>query len=346
MASLPGKIADTFFKSGPNESLVATDVYAALPDTKALTSIPSIANNLLGEVAKAGLWLGSEQGVLSIVKSLKINSKGKVAIDADALKSRLIEASGGIASPFNDLIGKTQQAVLGTLSQTVGNVVANVKASFPEAFVVLDGVKTIVEGSKCSAEAPDTVKIINSALPDYAKFVDAPAEFAIYKQALDEASCLNLVNAAEQILDKFPGTEGIKLALSSAKSAIGSGNLDILNTFMDVAGVDALKARYPTMVGDLLKNFKITTDRSPVELGNQRTALESTLNRVSPTWDKTTKNGTPVTDLGVYSQLSPDANRVFSLDAETTALATIAGSYDTRNVDDLMALQYPAVSFA
>lgn len=343
MTTAIGKIANTLFSTGPDDALAATDVYSPTPSARARTSIPGIAGNLFKEVSRAGLWLGSSDGFNSVISSIGRDAKGRISLDPNVLKDRLIQASGGIASPFNDLVGKTQQAILGNLSETAGNLLANAKASFPQAFVLFDNVKTLVGESKCSNEAQDTVRIANAAIPNFGQFIDAPAQFSVFKRALDEASCLNLFNLAEGILNKFPGTEGIKLALSSARSVLDNGNVNLLNLFADITGVDALRSRYPNLINDFLENFNLFGDLSPIELGNQRNNLYDTLNRFDESWGTTTRNGTTVSDLGTYNKISEDARRIMSLNPEDAALAQIAGSYVPQNVDGMLSFQYPLV---
>lgn len=358
--STPGKIAQTVFKTGPDDKLITTDVYSESPSTAQLTQISDNSASITNEIAKAGQWLGSSDGVLSVIKSLTVGSGGKVKLDAKALSKRLIEASGGNNSPFNDIVVSTKNRLLGALGlpeNTISNDLSKnaVNLSGQDLRkqltnqILFKNATTLIDAATNIESTKDVVKLLNSVVTDgeIATFFDSASKFAILGDVLTQASRLGIPDVIDSVLDNLADDkQKQKLLVDNLYMFVQQGDLDNIQKVLDECGRSKLLARMPNIVNQILKMYRFGNKVTVADYPSLTTKLVNLLNGLNPNWTQYNRAGDVIGNLEPFTEASPDSLTLLK-NTNTYRLAAMIGpTYRSINVMDELKRQYPLAALS
>lgn len=338
------QIAETRFITKSSSGLAAVDVYGKSPDKTPINSggtvgigggfnTPVTAGKINELVKGLTDALNKTKGqpidkVLAAVKQVAGNKKALI----EGFKNTLVtDALTNIG------FGKNAKEIAGVLigDRDPTNLLAAFGKTNPEMGIVVNGIQTIV-----NAKDLDSAKGIgvllgqltgNSAL---VKVLDLQPETLLLKSLLDDATKLRVPALIDAILDSTKDNQDkIKLLVLSSPRAAQNSDLETLKKTMDEIGDTNTLNTHPTLVSDILRNYRTLSGDAPTEADSVE--LQDVLNRLKPEWWLTTRNGETDYDLDPFYRVSRHAVEALKgVEALKIPLAMV-GLYPVQEIVDL-----------
>lgn len=310
------KLADTVFKSGPKDDLMAVDVLG-ISDT-------GIRNSLTGKLTGfASNLLASfkNNGVTDLSSIIRAATGNGYNISSEGLKDRVFSAMGGTSA----LIRSTSDALQKTLTEGFGIP--------PEVYNQVEGVVNEVSYGFNSNNVKDANAIFGlvnqlTGNKETAQFFDVGAEANLLSGLFHEAIQLGVPNAVDALVLKAKSDKAADYALrSNVQVAVLSSDLQTTSMMVDRLGINRIQADLPNSAELLIANYKIPTGTTATGLAAELTKLVETLDKLKPGWSSYSRNGVAVSDLSIYSYASEDAKRVLSRSPTHLVAMTVAAEY-------------------
>lgn len=342
MSTTIPKLAKTIFSTGPDVKLATTDVYSESPDTKSAINVPDIAKNVAAEISKAGVWLGSTDGLLSVLKSVKVDRNG-IKLDSKALTDRLIQASGGPNSPFYDLKNKADSLKQLAVSTALGQA-ANLVAQQPNLAIAYKNITTIVDATKDIDSINDLSKLINTIATndEFAKVIDLRAQFSILSSIMSESSRLGITGVIDSVVDNITDTKDKKkFLLSELNTYLKYCNLEAITKCVSLAGGKAILARAPDAINQILTNYRFATTTKPSQYADLLDDLVALLTSIDSHWNQYIRAGVWVSNLEPFTKISNDAKSLFMVSDDYWDKVALAPDYPAKSIKELAKINYP-----
>lgn len=167
-------------------------------------------------------------------------------------------------------------------------------------------------------------------------------EFSALQKILDKAVVLGIPGAIDRTLAKFDAIEEKKQLSTKLLSSISNtGTLSDINSLLDHADINAVVAKNPNLISDILANFRLPdgTQFPTVSLKNE---LVDTLVRINPLWDKV--SGFSYAQLDVFRTISDDGYKTLLLDSDLAIAVTLSREYGSVSFDFLVRRDFPKLA--
>lgn len=379
---MPAKIASTVFKSGPDDTVAAVDVYRAktaetVNAAKAAVSetvgngVTAVKEAVTGTVTNA--FNDAKKNITdtfsigNLTKTLKdtiINGE----LDKDKIKEGLLKnipTKADAVGRLKDIIGGPLNTI-SNLENLKTSLVTNLLGSIgftdnPEALakgllglpggtdpinVLLDGnpnLKMVYGGVKFAkdiknmddAKALATLANAISGDSQLAKALDMQGEFNMLGNFLTLASVVKANDAVDTVDDRLETPEEKeRFFITTVDTAVENSNIYLLKRAIQYSGSDKVLAKKPDTIESLLSNYELPDETKAPRQQDLDDLLE-VLVLLNPDWDKYSRNGVLVTDLGVFASAGEPAKSVFNLNAVYREYYMFLEAYPS---EDLMAL--------
>jgi hypothetical protein len=326
------KLADTIFKSGPKDELLAVDVFG-ISDTNVLNSITGkmtgFASDMLESFRKNG------GGITDLTSLIRDAANGSLSLNADALKDRVLSSMGGTSN------------ILRTVSDGLQNTLTQGFGIPPEVYsqitATVAGVTTNFNAGNVK-DASGIFSLVNqiTGQKDLAQFFDVGAEANMLSGLFREAISLGIPGAIDALVTNAKSDKAADYALrANIQVAVGMADLDTTNLMVDTLGLNRVIADVPSAATLLLANYRIPAGTPNEGLDAELTKLLSTLDKLQPGWATYDRNGTAVSDLSLYTFASQDARKLMDRDPTHRINALVASTYKPVSMVEEAKHMYP-----
>lgn len=325
------KLADTIFKSGPKDELLAVDVFG-ISDSNVLNSI---TGKLTGFATDALESFRKNGGITNLTSLIKDAASGKLSLNADALKDRVISAMGGTSNILRSVSDGLQK----TLTQGFG--------ISPEVYSQIEATVSGVATSFNTGNIKDAQGIFNlvnqiTGQKELAQFMDVGAEANMLSGLFREAITLGVPGCVDALVQNAKSDTAADYALrANIQVAVGMADLNTTNLMVDTLGLNRVIADVPNAAALLLSSYRIPAGVSYEGLDAELTRLLSTLDKLQPGWGSYNRNGVAVSDLSLYTFASPDARKLLDRDPTHRLNAVVASQYQPINMLQQAKKMYP-----
>lgn len=176
--------------------------------------------------------------------------------------------------------------------------------------------------------------------------VDVTTESSAYTQIVKEFIDLDEPDATEKTISRIVDPDVKREVYTSIlDDLLEHADLDNLDKLLDYLGVAYVNSKFPDLVNALLSNFTIPETVLPADYPILKTKLLLLLAKINPNWYLTPRDTAVIRNLKPYIFMSDDAKRLIRLDAIHKAACTIADSYKTESLIDLLSLHFPLTPF-
>lgn len=329
------KLADTIFRSGPKDSVLAVDVLG-ITDTSVLNNITDkfsgFALSTLDEFRKS---TGLNTDLTSLIKK---NGNG-FSFDTKALTDRVFSAIGGSSSALRGLTDKLQTSLTGG---------AGIDSSiYSKVEAVVNGVTKTFDSSNLK-DARGIFSLVNqiSGNDQLTKFFDVGAEANVLSGLFREAIQMGIPETIQTLIDTARSSRAADLALrGNIGVAVTLADLHTTNLMVDTLGLNRVLADVPNAPERILANYNLSAGIKNEELDDELARLLETMDKLRPGWAVYDRGGEAVNDLSLYTYASEDARKLLLRDPLHRTAMLVGPSYSaTRMLVDLKKM-YPLAVF-
>ncbi len=314
------KSVETKFSITPEEQIFGVDPFKAVSNTT-LNNIVSKSGSFGGGVANL---LGTAGGVAATAGIVNFVASGK--LDKDYIVNKL----GSTLKIDTTFISKTPIANAGKLLQSVGLIddkTANLLSGKDSSMSLIDIYTTVHNGYKTTINNVD--KLIKDDMFDsFTNFTNAlislnpnvanlmstiglGEELALLTDIVKQTVALEIPGLIDSIIKDIKDEKTQKAVLAKTlPNAVQGSNLDLINIALDNLGVNTVKGMYPTIIGDILRNYKDSADTSKLPLSEHEVKLFELLNRIDKNWYQIQRNGVWVMNLDVFRGISEASKQI------------------------------------
>lgn len=355
------KLADTVFKTGPQDSVAAADIYTTAPDSKPATAAPTDAqSNVTNQAAQL---FKSKEAIGDLAKSLKIQD-GKVSVDTKDLMKRIQNESGELGSPLNNLqktlttkilkaIGLKDAADVAKQAGVAGlpgsgNEASKKILTIQNAKVLYGTVTTIVDSAKNLKNATDVVNLLNSISGNstLAKLIDKEAQFAVFGNLLQQVSALGIPDAIDLLLDKLDDDkERRRLLLDNLRSLIMNSDMPSVRKAITYVGGAGILSRVPDAIPLIMTFYQFAPGTDPNNYAAKREELIGILNDIDAHWFEYSRNGTWISNLEPFTYASDDALLLCKMTTTHFVAASIGPDFRIVELVPTLQAAYPKAVF-
>ena len=332
---------DTPFSTGAKDKLAKADVYNEKRDSAINNKADKINNNvdLLDRLKNDPKYLQSQLDLLK-------NKKTKSILDSNKLLSRLSKLLGGDYSLIANLL-PVELAVLYKLYQTKDDrhqyrtngssrlYTTDQIDAYNRANILLDTVAPIVPEPDPDDPEPEPDPRINTSS-------DITSQVAVLTTAITTFSDLrdpdSIANAIARITDPEVRRE---VYFAILEALIRSSDLLNLSNAVDELGAEALLARRPNIIAELLGAFEIPENVTSKDYPELQTKLLTLLTKINPYWYLTVRADTTIRNLKPYILMSDDAKTIIETSSLHKAACMISDSYRESNIVDTARAYFP-----
>lgn len=273
-------LASTVFVTGAKDKLATLDVYKASNKGNAaqvITAVQSI-------IKKSNLDLGSILGKVPGKTDLFSSALGKLAPDADAIKSRLLGEAHAVKGSFNALSSDLQAKFTGALSGVAG------KAS--DKLSIDLGGKKLDLGGGAFADVSKYGKLVNDFTGKSAmSLVDKTAIGSFTASLVAQGSSLGIPNSFSALTE---GIADVTILNQVVKDAVPK-----LSALGDIGGLkdmslnpmvkSTLSILFPDFGNKIAQSYTALTSENPAMRKQSWNNLLTMMNNVDSTWDQYTR---------------------------------------------------------
>lgn len=329
------KLADTIFRSGPKDSVLAVDVLG-ITDTSVLNNITDkfsgFALSALDEFRKS---TGLNTDLTSLIKK---NGNG-FSFDTKALTDRVFSAIGGSSSTLRGLTDKLQTSLAGGFGIDT-SIYSKVEA-------VVDGVTKSFDSANLK-DAKGIFSLVNQITGNdqLTKFFDVGAEANVLSGLFREAIQMGIPETIQTLIDTAKSSKAADLALrGNIGVAVTLADLHTTNLMVDTLGLNRVLADVPNAPERVLANYSLPAGIKNEELDDELARLLETMDKLRPGWAVYDRGGEAINDLSLYTYASEDARKLLLRDPLHRTAMLVGPSYSaTRMLVDLKKM-YPLAVF-
>ncbi len=320
-SKINAKLAPTVVTTGPQDDLLTVDAYDFQAKDILSGFTGKLSSSVLGDIGdsfRAGGGLAANMANL-----LKRGSDGKIGLNGDAFKDRLVNSLGGRTGLLNSMSG--------ALKNSIGQATGIPDNILNRADVVINGVVRSVQTGDIKS-ASTLFGLVGGVLDDSSlvEFLDVGAKTSLLTELYRQAMTLGVPEAIDIIVDKAGDNDKAAVyALSMIiDDAVINGNIQTVNKLIDKLGPAAVLAKFPSAVPQILASYQYATVTAagpnfPVLYAE----LNTTLSRLDPNWGRRTRNGVSVLDLSVFTNISVDARAILSSTGPFVEAVQVASLY-------------------
>ena len=318
-------LVEGFLVTGPDDKSLVVDTYG-VSDNGILNGL---GKELLGGAKDAFDDIRQSPNLVSDLVSMAMSGKANWAITKEGLANRIVSSLGGRTGIVNNLSSH--------LKESIGNA-----SGLPEG--IFDTVVSLLGSDRVSFNAGqmDTAKEVFSLINQITSsnemkgFFDIGSESALMSSVMREAIALGVPKAIDVLVENAKDDQIAYNALyANLQVAFENSDLDTINLMIEKLGLNAVLAQVPNAVPMLLTYYELPTgtpsSNYPVDLA----ALKTALTTLRPNWGQVQRNGTWVSDLTAFADISDDARILLMLDEDLQVPVLIGSTYGQRV--DLMA---------
>ncbi len=333
-AKINSKLASTIVTTGPQDDLLTVDAYDFQAKDILSGFTGKLSSNILGSVGdsfRAGGGMAANMAQL-----LKVGVGGKIGINGDAFKDRLIGSLGGRTGLVN--------SITGSLKNSIGAATGIPDNILNRADVVINGVVRSVQTGDIKS-ASTLFGLVGGVLEDSSliQFLDVGAKTSLLTELYRQSMALGVPEAIDLIVDKAGANDKAAIyALSMViDDAVINGNIQTVNKLIDKLGPAAVLAKFPGSVTQILASYQFQAPVLDANYTALYTELNATLSRLNPNWGKRQRRGVWVMDLSAFTNISPDARTILSREGPFREAVDIAGNFPTTALANLGKQMYP-----
>ena len=321
MADQPtGKIADTTFATGPDDSVAVVDVYGnttavpqnavpAITDTNIdllQQAVTQVNNDTKVEPPKPVTTPPSQTAALSTVSKATSETPGALSVLGADIKHALMKAAGWTGGPAT--------ITLDSLGLPNGvNLTKTLLDQSPTLRVVYNGISQLRnEADLATSEGIASFMNVFTAGGAGAEIIDLKSKFAVLGTLLQKATGLQIPGVLDDIIHQFDASDIPDFLTGQILSAIENGALQLIAKILQHVPSKAILAIVPNAIPLLLKHYKLPYGVSfPTQ--NDYDALIAVLNAIDPNWGTYNRNGVIIPDLTPFTFASADSLAVLAI---------------------------------
>lgn len=330
------KIAASMFSAGAMDKLLAIDVYEQT-DSKTKTGFISQVKSFGKEAMDS---IRTLPGLARDFAGTITFEGGKVKLDKNELKGRLIDLAGNASGPFSKLSAAAQNSVLssfGASPETAGMI----RTAIGDGFSMLTSSE--VDDARGLVGMLETI----TGNTGFAKLFDLEAEMALFGGILGEAIRLGVPDAIDELYNKFKDDENARKVFSdNLLMAATSGDLATVKRIINKIGLQAALSQVPDLIQIILMGYTFKPLTTASEWPVRLTELKDTLTSINPDWYRYKRNGVWINDLAPFTYISEDARKLFMTDADLKEATMIAGEFPSEDIMSILTRNYPMAAFS
>ena len=265
-------LAQTLFKTGPNDLLAAVNVYT---QQSAIAPINDSANAILADIDALKGLAGCEAIAAETQIRDLVSSQKQALVSSDIVKG-VISANSGLHTAYSSLSPKLQNfltSVKGSvdLSMVNGKIKAGLKMSSMTDAGAVTAMINIVGGKNNSFTLKDISgqRTFVSNLLKLSSTIGVPGAYA---------------TAMAGIADKSMG-RGITRDI--LPTVIANSSYEMLREIAEGPHADHVRATYPNVNRDFASSFKFSHDATTDQHANIAASILTSFNILNPNWNKT-----------------------------------------------------------
>lgn len=308
-----GKVAGagtSMMMTKANDVLTTVDGYGKSLEQNLTTIKNSVQSNL--KAAKDWMFNTEIPGVGSLSDIKK---------KTESLNSTLTEMAGQVTSAIDKPVGQLKGMTDGILTGAFSALDELNAELASESLTSMGGNSYMsVLGAKVPAvnQLIDSYNGIKSAKESlFERVRDIPAELSMRLSILDQAGRFGLTDLINRIIksDDNGNSYYYHVALiDQFDTALGSGNLDIINDMVSSLGVVTVLTRYPDAVQRILRGYRHPTTITAAQWPGQRVKLLATLNSIDPRWEYNHRAPGDLINLNAFNGASDATVELFRTD--------------------------------
>lgn len=329
------KLTNPLFSTGAKDELSLIDVYGQKNNSTINTFVETLKGVLTGPLeAFREKGIG---GILGNIESFS-NVVAQVAngfnLNPQAMADR-ISGCIGQSSLFNNMSSalKTATTLGGKIPPEISNVVFTV-------------VNEVVSSSKTNnvRDAQDLFNLVDQVTSDsrMSGLMDYGAQCSVYTGMVGQAIQLNVPGCIDALAERANNDDVVKVALqANAINAIQSGNLEVVNLFLENIGAGKIVRDIPNAAPVLAQTYVAPKVAPEDTLDAEWDNLQTALTMLDPSWDIVYRAGESVTNLEVFTKASPDAKRLMARDPGYATALLIAEKHPSVDLKKNIKKKYP-----
>lgn len=327
------RLADSIFQGRSSDVLVVEDAY----------KIASSENrNTLYDSVK-GIYSDS-------VKSLSTNSSSitdLVRLIADA-KSGYVDkpemmtrALGLMGSSLPSLLGQLGGSLKNTLTETFGEFVGDGADMAVSIFHDGAEILTHVTDVTGAGDLVNMVKEMTGSL-ELGNLINIEAESAILSGMMSSLMDNGIPELIDDVID-IASCDGVRdnAMIWVSGAAILDSNMGLITKVIDTVGVPKFLSENPNGVNDILQSYDIGADTLLATYSTKRTELLGVLDSIDVNWDKVSRNGELVPNLGAYAGMSDSAKKLLTMGEPHLTNALVAEHFEASTPKMVINTLYP-----
>lgn len=362
-------LAKTFVEQGPHDKNARVDGYGGHVGPLT-TQFTSVLNKYLDDMAVSYRNLTTILGIpaidLSNLKGLQVFKAIIDKFNPAALLKRIENGLLGGRSLSSivefglNTVRDFKKDALGTLAKLTGNVnigglnIGKLIRTGQMAYADARRIHQMVKNGDFSTlsgivKALDAIghTSIGQALKGV---VDFHAMSAFLGTTLQEVARLGNHEVVRQIAGLFKDKRQRDAALSlSVYNAASRSDIEMIKTIVNIMGGPKLLSNNPKTIGYILRSYRHESFYGPSHFTDRRTELIDLLNSIDPNWAWEDINGTRVTKLAPFFNISKDARTLLSQPTgdqyDFSQEIIIASSYPAQDVKRLTMNMYRSITF-
>ncbi len=328
------KLADTIFRTGPKDAVLAVDVFG-ISDNNVLNSL---TDKLSGFAVSALDGFRKSAGInTDLTQLIKSNGKG-FSFDTKALTDRVFSAIGGSG---NSLRGLTDQ-----LQKTLTSGVGIDPSIYSKVEAVVNGVTKTFDTNNIK-DAKGIFSLVNQLANNdsLAQFFDVGAEANVLSGLVREAIKLGIPETIQTLVDTAKSSKAADYALrGNIGTAVTLADLTTTQLLVDHLGLNRVISDVPNAPERVMANYSLPAGIKNEDLDDELERLVTTLDKLRPGWSQYSRDGDLVSDLSLYTYASVDAKKLLMRDPTHRVAMMIAPSYRAVKMVEQAKRMYPLLA--
>lgn len=164
---------------------------------------------------------------------------------------------------------------------------------------------------------------------------------------LSAAQKIGFHDGIEKLKSQINGLTGLQKPLSRGLGVNARyGQIDTMYEVLTIIDGNAAYMANPQIIQTTLRNYRFPLGYKSDQLETHKTRLLEVLNKLNPNWDKEVVDGDEMLLIEPWISASYDARTIFSQDEKYRDVVAIAGSYRSRNLNEMLNEMYPYLRLA
>lgn len=334
------KLSNPLFTTGAKDQLSSIDVYGQKNNNIINTFVDTLKGILTGSLESfREQGLGGILGNITSFQNVISQAANGFNLNPAAMADRILGCIGS-SSALNSVSDALKTAC------TLGGQISPQLAS--TVYTVIENVVT-TSFTPNVKDAQSLYSLVDQVTNDsrLSGVIDFGAQCSIFTGMMGSAIDLNMPGAISTLVEKSKHDDVAKIALqANAVNAVVSGNLTVVNLFLDELGAGKMMRDIPNAVPTLTQNYQSPTVIPESELPAKWTEFNTTLEKFDPNWTTVERDGENVSNLAAVTNASPDAKRLMAQDPTLATALLIAGKYPPVDLRKNLKSKYPLAAVA